>query len=239
MVLPELGVDAELPIIKKNKLSTGILELDIILEGGYLNPGNIMIMGPSSTEKSILAYHFAQKGLKLKNQSVVFITADSTPTNIKDKAASNNINFSGENLFFIDCYSSTINAPSKEPNVITIPGPQSLEDMSFAITEMINKNAGKKLRLIFHTLSTFLLFNPKDSVIKFLQVISGRLRNADATAIFIIEEGVHDKQLISIVEHLMDERYIILDKGGSLGLDIPSLGLSIPIKLSPSGITII
>jgi len=239
MVLPELGVDAELPIIKKNKLSTGILELDIILEGGYVNPGNIMIIGPSSAEKSILTYHFVQKGLKLKNQSVVFITADSTPTNIKDKAASNNLSFSGENLYFIDCYSSTINAPSKEPNVTTIPGPQSLEDISFAITEMINKNAGKKLRLVFHTLSTFLLFNPKDSVIKFLQVISGRLRNADATAIFIVEEGVHDKQLISIVEHVMDERYTIVDKGGSLGLDIPSLGLSIPIKLGPSGITII
>lgn len=239
MVLPELGVDAELPIIKKNKLSTGILELDIILEGGYVNPGNIMILGPSSVEKSILTYHFIQKGLKLKNQSVIIITADSTPTNIKDKATSNNVSFSGENLYFIDCYSSTISAPSKEPNVTTIPGPQSLEDISFAITEMINKNAGKKLRLVFHTLSTFLLFNPKDSVIKFLQVISGRLRNADATAIFIVEEGVHDKQLISIVEHIMDERYVLVDKGGSLGLDIPSLGLSIPIKLGPSGITIV
>ena len=29
------------------------------MEGGYFNPGNIIVLGPSGMEKSALAYHFA------------------------------------------------------------------------------------------------------------------------------------------------------------------------------------
>ncbi len=238
MDLPPLGVDENMPIIKKNRLSTGIKDLDIILEGGYLNPGNILLLGPSCTEKTTLAYHFTAIGLKSKNEHVLFLTSDTTPTNIKEKASSLDLDLNGD-LSFIDCYSSTIGSPSKEPNVTSVPGPQSLEDMSFAISDIINKTAGKKLRVVFSSLSTLLLYNPKDSMLKFLQVVSGRLRNAGATVLFLVEEGVHDKQIISTVEHIIDEKYSIIDKGGSFEFSVPAFGLTLPIKLGPNGLMIL
>ena len=236
--LPPLGVSEDLPIIRKNRLSTGIRDLDIVLEGGYLNPGNILLLGPSCIEKSALTYHFVSAILKSKNEHVLFLTSDTTPANIKEKSSSLDLDLSGD-ISLIDCYSATIGSPSKELNVTSVSGPQSLEDISFAISDIINKNAGKKLRVVFSSLSTLLLYNPRDSMLRFLQVISGRLRNAGATVLFMVEEGVHDKQVLSMVEHVMDERYILVDKGGSFEFNLPAFNLSIPVKLGPSGIMIL
>jgi len=240
MNLPPLGVDEKLPIIKKNRASTGIRDLDIILEGGYLNPGNILLIGPNGMEKLVLSYHFAQAGLASRNEQVLIINLDATPAVIKEKASSYDILLDGEKLSFIDCYSSTIgHASSKEVRITAVSGPQALEDISFAINQEITQYAGKKLRVIFYSLSTLLLYNPRDSMLKFLQVVTGRLRNAEATVLFLVEEGVHDKPLLSMVERIMDEGYSIVNKGGSFEFVVPATGLSIPIKLGSSGITII
>ncbi len=240
MDLPPLGVDEKMPIIRKNRASTGIPDLDIILEGGYLNPGNILVLGPNGMEKLVLSYHFAQAGLAIRNEQVLIINLDATPAVIKEKASSYDILLDGEKLSFIDCYSSTIgHGNAKEDQVTVISGPQALEDISFAINQEITKHAGKKLRVVFYSLSTLLLYNPRDSMLKFLQVVTGRLRNADATVLFLVEEGVHDKPLLSMVERIMDEEYAILNKGGSFEFTLPATGLSIPIKLGSSGITIL
>lgn len=236
--LPPLGVDENLPIIRKNKLSTGIKDLDMVLEGGYPNPGNVLLLGPTCIEKTAISYHFASGGLKSRNEHVLFLTSDTTPVSIREKAASVDIELGGE-ITFIDCYSTTIGAPSKEQNVVGVAGPQSLEDLSFAISDIINKTAGKKLRVVFSSLSTLLLYNPRDSMLKFLQVVSGRLRNAGATTLFLVEEGVHDKPVLSMVEHIMDERYVITDKGGSFEFSAPGMGMSLPIKLGSNGIVIL
>ena len=84
MQLPPLGVNEEMPILKKNRLSSGIPDLDIILEGGYLNPGNVMVLGPSGNEKAALAYHFAAAADP--KEIVYIITADASPESIKEKA---------------------------------------------------------------------------------------------------------------------------------------------------------
>ena len=238
MDLPPLKVDEEMPIIKKGRMSTGVKDLDIIMEGGYVNPGNIMLLGPTCAEKTAFGYHFISAGVKSKNECMLFLTSDSSPATIKEKASSIDLVLP-EETNFIDCYSSTISSGAKDSAAINVSGPQALEDISFAISDVINKNAGKKMRVVVGSLSTLLLYNPKDSMLKFLQLISGRLRNAGATTLFLIEEGVHDKQLLSMVEHVMDEKYAIIDKGGSYEFSIPEFSISLPIKIGPNGIMIL
>ena len=239
--LPPLGVDKDMPILRKNRLSTGIRELDIILEGGYQNPANIILMGPSGMEKNAVAFHFLAEGLKSKKDAVLAFSIDSAPQAMKDKASSIGLELNDENLFFIDCYSSTLGMPIPEGSkqLIYVPGPSALEDMSVAIKEVINRTAGKKLRVVFYSLSSMMLYNPKESLVKFLQVVGGRLKNAEATTLLLVEEGVHDKQFLGMVEHGMDDKMTIHDKGGSFELELQSLGVSIPIKLGPNGISIV
>jgi len=241
MELPPLGVDEEMPILRKNRLSTGIADLDIILEGGYPNPGNIMLLGPTGGEKEAFAHHFAAAA-DPKRESVLIVNADATPEGLQEKAGSIGLDLKGANVFFIDCYSQTLG--QKKELVPTdqcayVPGPGALNDLSIALNEAIKKSAGRRIRVVFHSLSTFVLYNPKESITKFLQIIEGRLKNADATTLFLVEDGVHDKQLLSLLEHGMDMLLTLRDVGGKFELGVPSVDVPVPVKLGPSGVTVV
>ena len=239
MELPPLGVDRKLPLLRKNRLSTGIPDLDQITEGGYLSPGNIMLLGPTGNEKAAFAYHFIACANQ-KKEATVIVNADSNPQAIEEKAGSMGLDIS--HALFIDCYSQTLGSKKEqEPDerYTAISGPGALNDISLAIKEMIMKAAGKKIRVVFFSLSTFVLYNPKDSIIKFLQVIEGRLKNADSTALYLVEEGVHDRQLLSLIEHGMDEKFTLSEKAGRFGLAVPSVSMQVPVRIGPSGITVV
>lgn len=233
----ELNVDEKMPILKKNRLSTGISDLDLILEGGYKNPGNIIIKGPSGMEKASLAYHFAAAAGPKEN--AYLISGNSSPENIIKKTANMGIDLS--KVKFVDCYSATLGRGKKEStdNITVVDGPSALNDISLALNEAIRESSEKRMRVVFDTLSTFLLYNSKDSMRKFLNVIEGRLRNAGATTLYLVDEGVHDKQILSLVETGMDETYTMTDKGGKFTLVVPQVGMEIGIKLGPAGITVV
>jgi len=241
MDLPPIGVDEKNPLLRKNRLSTGIPDLDIVLEGGYPNPGNVMLSGPSGVEKEAIAGHFIAAA-DPKKENVIIISADSTPENLQEKATSFGIDLMKENVYFVDCYSMTLGQKKELPqseNRAYASGPGALNDVSIFLNDMIKKSAGKRLRVVFHTLSTFVLYNPKESITKFLQVVEGRLRSADATALYLVEEGVHDKQTLSLLEHGMDALYFLRETGGKFELIVPSIDVPIPVRLSPSGIAVV
>ena len=238
--MDELGVVEKLPVLRKNRSSTGIKELDIILEGGYRNPGNILITGPSGMEKTAFSFHFGDAAGD--DENVYFICGDSSPEELIKKAETIGVKLNKPHIKFIDCYTMTLGSKKEIPStekIKIISGPGALNDLSLEINEAIKESTGKKMRVIFNTLSTFVLYNPQDSIRKFLNVIEGRLKTAGATTCYMVDEGVHDKQLMSLLEHGMDERYYITEKDGGYYLEVPLLSYDIPIKLGPSGINIV
>jgi len=234
-----LGVNEQMPILKTSRLSSGISDLDIILEGGYPNPGNIILVGPSGMEKMALAFHFISCAGTSENAYI--ICGNSSPADIKNKASAIGINLEKDNIYFIDCYSSTLSAGEAKPlpRVRSAPGPGALNDISLAINEAIKESEGKRMRVVFDTLSTFVIYNPQDSIRKFLGVIEGRLKSAGATSLYLIDEGVHDRQTLSLLEHGMDGSYIVLDKGGKYFFTMPELDMPIPIRVGPAGIALL
>jgi len=239
MDLPPLRVDEKNPILKKTKAGTGIPDLDIMLEGGYQNPGLIMVTGPTCTEKMAFAFHFAHEGV-VKKEKVIYIAADSSPEDLINKASSIGIELPvGKEITFIDCYTATLGNKEGGKEHISVAGPSALNDLSIAINEAIKENSGAKIRVVFHSLSSFVLYNPTDSLLKFLQVVGGRLKNAEATALMLVEEGMHEKQLISSIEHMMDEKFAIHDTGGTFELNIPEVAVQVPIRISASGIMVV
>lgn len=234
----EIEVVEELPVLRKNRLSTGIKELDVMLEGGYKHPANILLTGPSGMEKTTFSYHFADAAPA--EEYVYFICSSSTPDEIIKKATTVGINLKKPNIKFIDCYSSTTGSQKSDTEQIKIvQGPRALNDLSLALNEALNESKGKKMRVIFHTLSVFVLYNPRESMQKFVDVIGGRLKAARATTIYLVEEGVHDKQLMGILERVMDEKYSITEKDGALFLELPIINFSVPFKQGPAGIVMV
>jgi KaiC/GvpD/RAD55 family RecA-like ATPase len=234
-----LGVDENMPILKASRLSTGIPDLDLILEGGYLNPGNALMEGPSGMEKSAFGYHFAAAAGPKENAYI--ICGNTPPADMVKKAGSLGIDLDKENIRFIDCYSSTLGKGELQSSetVRMVSGPGALNDISLMLNEAIAESSGRRIRVVFDTLSTFVIYNPKDSIKKFLGVIEGRLRSAGATTIFLVDEGVHDRQLLGLVEQGMDERYVISDNGARTTLTIPDVDMPVPFRLGPAGIVLI
>jgi len=234
-----LGVNESMPILKANRLSSGIADLDIILEGGYFNPGNLVFIGPSGMEKAAFAYHFAAAAGKDENAYI--ICGNSSPADIINKASTVGVNLRKPNILFIDCYSQTLGKVEEKetPGVRMVMGPGALNDISLMLNEAIKESSGKKMRVVFDTLSTFVLYNPQDSMRKFLSVIEGRLKTVGATAIYLIDEGVHDKQTLSLIEHGMDGTCTLEDKGGKFVLSVPELDMPIPVRVGPAGVTIL
>ncbi len=237
----ELEVDENQPVLRKDRVPTGIDELDVILEGGYHNPANVMLIGPTGTEKAVFAYHFAAAA-DPKKEAVYFICGDSSPDEIIKQAENFGINMNRENIFFIDCYSPTLGGreePESTEKITVLSSPGALNDLSLAISEAIRKNADKRLRVVFQTLSTFVIHNPPNSIRKFLGVIEGRLKGAGATTLYVLEEGVHDKQTVTLIERGMEEIFVLEEKAGAFALTVPRIPMPIPVKLGASGITIV
>jgi KaiC/GvpD/RAD55 family RecA-like ATPase len=238
--MEEIGVDAELPVMRKSRLKTGIKDLDIIMEGGYKNPGNLLFVGPSGMEKAAFAFHFADAADE--DENVYIISSDSSPNEIMKKAETIGVSLKKENIRFIDCYTAMLGGDKKleqTDRIKFVQGASALNDLSLALNEAMKESTGKKMRIIFHTLSTFVLYNPQDSIRKFLNVVEGRFKTAGATAMYLVDEGVHDRQLMGILEQGIDEQYVITEKSGEYFLALPKIPVHVPFKLGPSGINII
>jgi KaiC/GvpD/RAD55 family RecA-like ATPase len=232
----DLGVDEQMPILKKNRMPLGIADLDLILEGGFINPGSVMAIGPTGMEKAALAYQFAATG----NENSYIICGNSSAADIIKKAATFGIDLEKPNVYFIDCYSATLGkAAESTPKVMVVSGPGALNDISLMLNDAMKASAGKRMRVVFDTLSTFVLYNPKESITKFLSVINGRLKTAGATTLFLVDEGVHDKQLVSLLEQGMDEIFTISDAGGKIVLKVPEAEMLIPIRVGPAGLSVV
>ena len=231
-------MESERIALKRIRISSGIADLDLITEGGYRSPGNIILIGPTGLEKSAMAYHFASAAGD--DEASFIVCANSSPDDLIEKASNLGMDLRKENIFFIDCYSATLGKEKEATDKVSVvPGPGALNDLSLALNEAIRRSSGKRMRVVFDTLSAFILYNPKESIRKFLNVIEGRLKSAGATTLFLLDEGVHDKQLVSLMEQGADERFVIVDKGGKFMLQVPDVPMDIPVRVGPSGLAVV
>lgn len=76
-------------MLQTERVPTGIVGLDPLLEGGFPKGRSILITGEPGTGKSIFALQFLVEGLK-RHEKCIFVTADEGPTDILEQAGSMN-----------------------------------------------------------------------------------------------------------------------------------------------------
>lgn len=74
-------------MLQTERVPTGIVGLDTLIEGGFPKGRSILLTGEPGTGKSIFALQFIVAGLKL-NEKCIFVTADEGPLDILEQAAS-------------------------------------------------------------------------------------------------------------------------------------------------------
>ncbi|PKK85241.1 MAG: hypothetical protein CVT48_06305, partial [Thermoplasmata archaeon HGW-Thermoplasmata-1] len=76
--------------------------------------------------------------------------------------------------------------------------------------------AGNECAVVFDSISTLTMHSSPAAVLKFLEVTFAKFKNAEASAIAIIEKGVHDEQFTTAVRYIVDgiiEAKLDEDKG--------------------------
>ncbi|MFA6329043.1 MAG: RAD55 family ATPase [Candidatus Micrarchaeia archaeon] len=189
---------------------TGIKSLDKVLGGGMPPAGNVLLYGDPLCGKKPLMMQFVYEGLKM-NIPGIFVLTDFGFEDWKAMMAQSGWDISEyeENgmLQVIDCYSKQYNPKLEDEGIVTyVDGSSDLSAISMQLSglqEQIVQIADNH-RLGFHTLSSLLETNQPESVFRFMQFITGKFRRMGATAMYVMEKGMHDEKHVKMIEHLMD-----------------------------------
>ena len=77
---------------RRRRLSTGVPELDTMMNGGLLEGDSLLVAGPSGTGKSALATHFVAEGLR-RGEAAVMALFEERPQGYSERAASLGMHF--------------------------------------------------------------------------------------------------------------------------------------------------
>jgi KaiC/GvpD/RAD55 family RecA-like ATPase len=169
---------------------------------------NFLLITPPRPEKNIFIAHYINEGL-ISKQPAVYVTTDIAPSEIETRACSFGWNFSdytNKSLWFVDCYSWALETKPVERKDKRVSGPSSLDDLSLSInqaTYQANKFCPVG-RVAFQSISTLLIYNSPSIVYKFCQVLGARLKSCGMTTMFMVEEEMHQPDVLATLEHMMD-----------------------------------
>jgi hypothetical protein len=102
-------------------------------------------------------------------------------------------------------------------NVDNMPGlvrfvnnPANLTDLGIAVTEMLKELSGKKVCILYDSVSTMLIYLSSPNISKFIHFVTNKLRLMNISGIFLAAEKGLDPQLLSQLTTFVDT---ILDTG--------------------------
>jgi KaiC/GvpD/RAD55 family RecA-like ATPase len=219
----------------KDKVSTGIYDLDIILEGGYQKGSSIAVIGPPGIEKSLLGMHLMSSQNAVNN----YVAIDFSPDDIERKAEDYGLmpNVSK----YIDMYSVQAAVEPNRNRDIVIDGVTALNDLSLEISRILNgKDMASPMNFYFHSFSSMLLANQFDSLFKFYQVVSGRIKSANGTMMMLFEEGLHEKTQLNTFLRSVDATVEIKQVSkGKWEMSISTIDTPVYFRISTEGMEIL
>ena len=188
------------------KSSTGIDKLDSILSGGFPDNSTILLRGSPGTGKSTLCQQFIRRGLGTSEPGI-YITLDTSPDDII-----NNMKRFGEIdkylkeriIIFLDAYSWKIGGGKNEEWKKVLQGGLDINSLNIMLSDMLKKMGDKDKRSVFDSVSTLLLYIPADLVVRFIPILIAKCKQAKSTQILILEEGVHDQEIVNTLSYLSD-----------------------------------
>jgi KaiC/GvpD/RAD55 family RecA-like ATPase len=87
------------------------------------------------------------------------------------------------------------------PNKCDLNDPTNI---SFIIKQLVERNKGKRARIVTDVLSPLLVLNHADTMYRYWSQLTSELRRYDAVLIAMGEEGMHSQNVIASMEQLFD-----------------------------------
>lgn len=196
----------------------GIDKLDSA--GGEISPStNLMLIGPAMSGKSVLARTFLHANLK--RGAAIFITTKDTGENILDWFGANNLEVDMSKFGIVDCVSRTLGMETyveDTENIKRVSSPFDLTGISVKVNEFLEyfwkEQNIKNICIVVESLSTLLMYSNVLTVFRFLHVFTSRIKSVGATCLYVLEEGMHEPQIMATLKQFFQGVMAIQEAGG-------------------------
>ena len=180
---------------------------------------NLLIAGPPMTGKRALAFDVLADGSRRGDGAVVVTTKDSGEKALGE--FEDEFDEPPSTVGVVDCVSKQQGrSPRPTDNVAFTSSPVDMTGIGIKLSEFLERfyeRGVRENRILFHSLSTLLMYSNLQTVFRFLHVFTGRVQSADALGLFIIDATGHDDQTMSTLRQLFDGEIAVreTDDGGS------------------------
>ena len=192
--------------------SASILEKKGIMVKSDINSKVLKELAPIKREKGVYMFVSAPENYKPVSRAIlynllkwkwkgIYITLNTPYKQLLVDLKSHGIDIS--RLYFIDGISKTGGKIINSDNCTFLEGPQSLTELSIAITTACNTKSFDFL--FFDSLSTITMYNDLKTSEKFSQYIINKLRNLDINAIIISLNEKGSLEVINVVSQFCNK----------------------------------
>ncbi len=136
------------------------------------------------------------------NTGSIYVTTRDTAEEVLDKYKNNNVE-----LRVIDCVSRlAIPDLADSESIRRISSPIDLAGISTAINKFLEEyfRKGKKVILIFDSLSNLLIYSNIKRILRFLHVLTIRIKMAKAKAFYIVDKEACDEKSLIMLKQLFN-----------------------------------
>ena len=189
--------------------SLGIKELDDIT-GGVKRGSNILLIGPSLTGKEAISNHIIHDNAVKNDNAVMVVTANEPGISILERFKRLEPNLLISRVGLVDCISTRYGGDfaAENDNIKLVNSPEDLTAIGIKISQYFEEffmmKKIPKIQLHVVSLSTFLMYSNIQTVFRFLHVLTGRIKMADAIGIYVIDSEMHDPHIITAIKLLCD-----------------------------------
>ncbi len=179
---------------------TGLKELDEKLNGGFPENAAILLQGPPGSGKSTFCNQFVKTGIA-RDEACIYVTFNASPQEIRRLVKNFGWEFPEEKVIFIDAYSWQTGRKEGKYCV----NPADLTNFTIKLTKAVGELQKKNLkRVVFDSFSTMFLFVPKDLCLRFLSMVTAKLKAFATTQLIVVEEGMHDPATLTAMNMVTD-----------------------------------
>ncbi len=200
-------------------LETRVKGLDKALGGGLPGGTSILLTTETPEKTGFFCLDFLYRGLASK-QPAMMITTDKSPEEIKIDAVKRGqtfVRFEEKFMRWIDVYSIPAGrSPDENPAINRVSSYLSLYDIT--ISASIFQSNFYKLnqchRVVLDSLSTLIVRNNSQTVMRFMQVLTEKTKKAGGSLIYVLKKGLY-AHLEPELEKMVDAHFDMVqtDKG--------------------------
>jgi len=186
----------------------GIEELDNAI-GGIKKGSNILLIGPSMSEREAILRHIMYYGSAKNENGIITITTRESATHVLEWFTNNGLTLPLSRIGIVDCVTKMNGGIVLEnENIKTANSPADLTGIGVRISQFFEEFFMKKnimqIQLHFDSLSTIFMYSNIETIFKFLHVFTGRIKANGGLGIYIMESDMHGEQTMTILKHLFD-----------------------------------